>query len=98
MVIKHSIVSKKAANFGTIIRHPLVSEKAVDLIEKQNTLMFSVDEKATKGDIAKEVEALYNVKVDSVRTLKSRTKGKRAFVRLEKGSSASDLATKLNIM
>lgn len=80
------------------IRHPLVSEKAVDLIEKQNTLMFSVDESATKKDIAKEVESLYNVKVESVRTLKSRTKGKRAFVRLKKGSSASDLATKLNIM
>lgn len=81
-----------------VIRHPLVTEKGVDLIEKQNTLMFSVDDSATKEDIKKEVESLYNVKVASVRTLNSRRQGKRAFVKLTKESSASDLATKLNIM
>jgi len=81
-----------------VIKHPLVTEKAVDLIEKQNTLMFSVDESATKEAIKKEVEELYKVKVSTVRTLKSRRAGKRAFVKLDKASSASDLATKLNIM
>ena len=80
------------------IRYPLVTEKAVDLIEKENTLMFSVDESATKAEIKKEVEGLYKVKVQAVRTLKSRKQGKRAFVKLAKGSSASDLATKLNMM
>ncbi len=80
------------------IKHPLVTEKAVDLIEKENTLMFSVDETATKADIKKEVEELYKVKVMAVRTLKSRKHGKRAFVKLAKGNSASDLATKLNMM
>ena len=48
---------------------PLVTEKAVMLIESQNTLSFKADKKANKTDIKKEVESLFSVKVDKVRVL-----------------------------
>jgi len=80
------------------IKHPLLSEKSVDLIEKENKLVFRVERDSTKPEIKKEVEELYGVKVESVNVLHDMRGNKKAFVKLAKGSSASDLATKLNIL
>ncbi|MCD6522839.1 MAG: 50S ribosomal protein L23 [Candidatus Diapherotrites archaeon] len=81
-----------------VVNHPLLSEKAVDLIEKENKLVFIVDKNATKSEIKEAVEKLYDVKVDAVNTLIDSKGRKKAFVRLSKESSASELATKLNII
>lgn len=81
-----------------VIKHPLLSEKAVDLIEKENKLVFKINKAATKQDIKKEVERLYNVKVENVNTSIDMRGNKKAFVKLAKENSAADLATKLNIL
>ena len=81
-----------------VVQYPLLSEKAVDMIEKENKLVFIVDPNATKPEIAKAVEELYNVKVEEVNTSTSIKGKKRAFVKLAKGSKASDVAVKLNII
>ncbi len=81
-----------------MIRYPLLSEKAIDLIERQNKLVFLVENKATKMDVKKEVEELYKVKVANVNILNDRKGNKKAYVKLGKNSSAADLATQLNIM
>ena len=76
---------------------PLVTEKAVMLIEKDNTLIFEFDKRKSKAEIKKAVEEILDVKVDKVRTL-IRDNKKYAYVKLNKKSLAIDLATKLGLM
>ena len=80
------------------VRYPLLSEKSVNLIEKENKLIFVVDKSSTKAEIKKEIEELYNVKVADVQTSINMKGEKRAFVKLIGENAASDLATKLNII
>ena len=81
-----------------VIHFTLISEKAVDLIEKQNKLVFIVDKDATKEEIKKAVEELYKVKVIKVNTSTNIKGRKRAFVKLSKENPATEIATKLNII
>lgn len=80
------------------IRYPLLSEKAVDLIEKENKLIFVVDKSSTKQEIKEQIEELYSVKVEDVNTSIDMRGKKKAFVKLAKANSAAELATKLNIL
>ena len=81
-----------------IIEYPVLSEKAVGMIEKENKIVFAVRKDATKQQIKDEVEKLYNVKVDSVNTVRSMKGTKKAYVKLSNESKATDLATKLKII
>ena len=76
---------------------PIVTEKAVMMIEAQNALAFRTDKSRTKEQIKKEIESLFNVKIEKVRTL---IKGnqKYAYVKLKKEFPAIDLATKLGLI
>ena len=76
---------------------PVVTEKAVMLIEAQNSLTFKKDKKEGKEDIKKQVEDLFDVKVENVRTL-IRGNKKYAYVKLKKDFLAIDVATKLGII
>lgn len=60
-----------------IIKRPLITEKAVDLKEKENQVVFEVDKRANKIQIKEAVEKLFNVKVVDVRTMNVRGKVKR---------------------
>ncbi|NPA42938.1 MAG: 50S ribosomal protein L23 [Chlorobi bacterium] len=53
----------------SIIKRPILTEKMVDQTDKYNRYGFIVDIKATKEDIKREVEKLYNVEVLKVRTM-----------------------------
>jgi large subunit ribosomal protein L23 len=52
-----------------ILIKPLVTEKMTELGERFNRYGFVVDRRATKPQIKKAVETLYNVSVDSVNTM-----------------------------
>ena len=80
-----------------IIQRPYVTEKTFDMIERQNKMVFLVDGRSSKGQIRWAIETLYDVEVDSVNTSITVT-GKKAYVRLAPGSSASDLASKLGLV
>jgi large subunit ribosomal protein L23 len=82
----------------TIIKAAVSSEKALTYINKYNTLTLIVDIKATKHDIKRAVETLFNVKVAEVRTLITPKGEKKAYVRLAEGYKASDVATRLGIL
>ena len=49
------------ANVYDVLRRPIVSEKAVKLSEG-NAVAFEVSACATKQDIARAIQAIYNVK------------------------------------
>ncbi len=76
---------------------PMTTEKAVLMIERENVLTFQADRRMTKKEIRKEVETLFDVKVEKIRTLIKNNK-KHAYVRLKKEFPALDVATKLGIM
>ncbi|MEM1507125.1 MAG: 50S ribosomal protein L23 [Candidatus Bathyarchaeia archaeon] len=80
-----------------IIIYPLVTEVTSRLIEKENKIVFIVSRKATKGDIKRAVEELYQVRVSSVNTSITREGTKKAYVKLTEEYSATDLAVKLGI-
>ncbi len=76
---------------------PITTEKAVKMIDIENTLSFETERRATKTEIKKEIESLFSVKVDKVRTSITGNR-KYAFVRLNKSNLAADVATKLGMI
>lgn len=80
-----------------IIFRPYITERTFDQIARENKICFMVDNKASKTQIANAIEALYEVKVRAVNTLRA-VGGKKAFVRLVPEDSATDLATKLGLV
>lgn len=98
-----------------VLKSPVVTEKSVILKEDSSedgsgrnagqVLTFRVDTKATKTDIKKSVEEIFNVKVAAVRTVqyegKTKRRGrqegrrpnwKKAYVTLRKGEPMVDYA------
>ena len=61
----------------TVVRRALVTEKGTRLREGQNGFLFEVARDANKIQIKKAVESIFNVKVDTVRTLRVHGKPKR---------------------
>jgi large subunit ribosomal protein L23 len=53
----------------TIIKKPIITEKATATTERQNRFTFEVDRSANKIEIKKAVEKMYGVSVTEVRTL-----------------------------
>ena len=80
-----------------IVIRPYVTERTFDMIEKQNKLVFIVAATADKRAIKAAIETLYDVDVASVKTANTMI-GKKAYVRLEPESSATDLASKLGLV
>ena len=76
---------------------PIVTEKAVMMIERENILTFELGKEKTKNEIRDEVEEIFEVKVAKVRTL-VRDNKKYAYVKLKKEFLAIDVATKLGLM
>lgn len=82
-----------------IIRHPLMTEKSTMILEKANAYVFVVDKTATKIEIKRAVERIFDVKVIGVNTILNKGKNKifrgksgkradfkKAIVRLESGN------------
>ena len=81
-----------------IIRTPLSTEKSIRQIEFGNSLIFVVNPRATKGDVKKAVEQLFNVKVAKVNVQNSFDGYKKAYVKLAAGSIASDVSADLGLI
>lgn len=60
-----------------VIERPLVTEKSSIAREQKNIATFRVDPKATKHEIRRAVEQLFDVKVERVRTMQQQGKWKR---------------------
>ncbi len=84
-------------SYDVIIR-PVITEKALDKIERNNALTFIVDIKATKKDIKRAVEEIFKVKVEKVNTLITPQGEKKAYVKLKPEYKAEEVATRLGIL
>jgi len=81
-----------------IIHHPLSTEKSVRLLQAENKLVFVVAPHAARNEIKAAVEQLFKVKVTGVNVLNTARGEKRAYVTLDKGSPAIEVATDLGLM
>ena len=89
--------NKIIASHGIMQLKPLVTEKAVMLIESQNVLTFKMGLGTSKEQIRKEVEGLFDVKVERIRVMNRNSK-KYAYVKLNPKHPAIDVATKLGLI
>ncbi|MCY6957362.1 50S ribosomal protein L23 [Clostridium brassicae] len=77
-----------------IIRRPVVTEKSMaDMADKKYT--FVVDIHANKSEIKRAVEAIFDVKVESVNTVKVNGKIKRVGVHIGKRADYKKAMVKL---
>jgi large subunit ribosomal protein L23 len=81
-----------------IIMFPLMTERSVNMIENENKLVFIVDRRANKLQIAAAIKELYEVEAEDVNTLITRKGTKKAFVKLKDEYDASDVAIRLGIL
>ena len=81
-----------------IVMYPLMTEVASRMLEAENKLVFVVNLKASKADIKRAVEELYEVRVEKVNVAITPKGLKKAFVRLHPDYKAVDVAIKLGIL
>ena len=81
-----------------IIKSPYVTEKVTGMIDSNNTLEFLVNMKSTKPEFKKALEDIYDIEVQSVRTMITSQGEKKAIVKLAKEGSANELATRLGLL
>ena len=74
--------------YRTIIRRPVVTEKSMARSEALNVYTFEVDPSANKVEIRRAVEALFNVNVTKVNTMRVMGKTRRRSYRHGIGRTA----------
>lgn len=79
-----------------IILTPFVTEKTMNLMERENKLEFVVNRNATKPQIKMAFEQLFNAKVKKINTMILKT-GKHAIILLDEGYSAEDVGMRIGI-
>lgn len=88
----------KQSDLMGLIEAPIISEKSTLSAEKERRLVFRIKRNATKLQVKRAIEALFNVEVDSVHVLNvkgkikrfgrftgARADWKKAYVRLKPG-------------
>lgn len=80
-----------------ILIKPVITESTFNLIDNENKLVFIVDRRANKKIIKEAIEKIYSVKCKKVNTLITPTGQKKAYVKLDPASSASEVANKIGI-
>jgi large subunit ribosomal protein L23 len=75
-----------------------MTEVASRILEAENKLVFAVSLKASKPDIKRAVEELYEVRVEKVTVMITSKGEKKAYVKLHPDFKAVDVAIKLGII
>ncbi len=82
----------------SVLMYPIATEKAINMIERNNVVTFMVDTRSNKTQIRKEFEDMFKVKVDKVNVEIEPRNRKRAYIRIRKEFKASDIALKLKLV
>lgn len=82
---------------SSIIRHPHVTEKAMDQMDFENKLQFIVDLDATKPEIRDSVEEQFDVTVAKITTQVTMDGTKKATVKFAEAEAAEDIASRLGV-
>ena len=79
------------------LKHPLVTEKAMNDMDFENKLQFVCESEATKPEIADAIEAQFDVGVSSVNTQMTMNGEKKATVTLSEDDDAQEVASRIGV-
>lgn len=79
------------------IRHPLVTEKAMNDMDFHNKLQFVVDESANKPEVRDAVQEQFDVVVTKVNTQMTMDGTKKAVVTLSEDDDAQEVASRIGV-
>jgi large subunit ribosomal protein L23 len=80
-----------------ILKHPHVTEKAMNDMDFQNKLQFVVDSDASKPEISEAIEDQYDITVESITTQNTMDGEKKAVVRLSDDDDAQEVASRIGV-
>ena len=81
-----------------ILHYPFVTEKAMGALENETKLQFLVDNRATKPEIRRELEASFGHAVSGVRTINTTDGRKKAIISFEDPKAAEEILSRLGVM
>jgi large subunit ribosomal protein L23 len=82
----------------SVVVAPLLTEKAINMIEKDGKLVFIVNRRSNKKQIKWAIERILEVSISNVTTLIDRKGRKKAFVTLKDKAKAMDIATRFGML
>ena len=83
------LTSDQLNYYRSILLQPVISEKSMAAAESERKYHFKVHPKANKVEIRRAVEAVFNVRVESVNTLNVLGKARRRSYRHRMGRTAA---------
>ena len=82
----------------SILAYPLLTEKCIAGIERDNKLVFIVNRRASKKQIRWAMEKALGVKVANINTHIDREGRKKALIKLKPEFRAADIATRFGML
>jgi len=79
------------------LKHPHVTEKAVDKMDFENKMQFITDTDAEKAEIREAVEAQFGVTVVGITTMVTPQGEKKATVTLSEADDAQEIASRIGV-
>ena len=80
-----------------VVLTPVVTEKTMTMMERENKIEFRVRVSATKSQIRHAIETMFSVKVKHVNTRVTMTGEKHATVAFPAGVSAEEIGQRIGI-
>ena len=81
----------------SVVKHPHVTEKAMNDMDFENKLQFIVDIDAHKPEIESEVETRFDTEVTNVNTMVTPKGEKKAIVTFGEADDAQDIASRIGV-
>ena len=78
--------------------HPIVTEKAMVLLENVNQLSFIVEKEDRKEDIRAYIESTFGKKVAAINTMMTTKGTKKAVITFEESNAAEEILSQLGIV
>ena len=96
--LKKSVLRENTFDRYSILLSPCTSERFYKKMEKDNTIIFYVSQKANKQQIKAAFKEAFGVMPQRVNTMNTVLGRKKAFVKLPKSNEASEIANKIGLL
>ena len=96
--LKKSVFRENTFDRFSILVSPCTSERFYKKMEKDNTIIFFVNQKANKQQIKAAFKEAFGVMPQRVNTMNTVLGRKKAFIKLPKSNEASEIANKIGLL
>ena len=96
--LKKSVFRENTFDRFSILIAPCTSERFYKKMEKDNTIIFYVNQKANKQQIKAAFKEAFGVMPQRVNTMNTVLGRKKAFIKLPKSNEASEIANKIGLL